>query len=234
MKAHERIGIIGDFNPTNPTHIATGNAIRHAAAALRIAIEAVWLPTDEPHDLAAFGGLLCSPGSPYRSMEGALAGIRFARENRLPLIGTCAGFQHIVIGYARNVLGFEDAAHAESHPEASRFFITPLSCSLVGKTMEVTLKPGSRSANALGATRSVESFYCNFGLNPEYQEVLESGGLAITGTDQNGEARVVEISSHPFFIGTLFVPQARSEPGHPHPLILDFCKASCVKEIPSL
>jgi CTP synthase (UTP-ammonia lyase) len=221
-----RIGIIGDYNPANPTHVATTNAIPHAAEALGQPIEAVWLPTGQPHQLADFHGLLGSPGSPYRSFHQALAGIRYARENEVPYIGTCGGFQHLVIEYARNVMGFADAEHAESSPDASCLFITPLSCSLVGKTMEVAIKPASKAAAACGSTRSMERFYCNFGLNPEYQDQLEKSGLEITGRDQNDEVRIVELGSHPFFVGTLFVPQARSMPGHPHPLMVAFCRAA--------
>jgi CTP synthase (UTP-ammonia lyase) len=226
LTAATRIGIIGDFNAVNPTHVATTNGIRHAAEALGEPFETVWLPTDQPHELGDFQGLLASPGSPYRSLEGALVGIRYARENGVPFIGTCGGFQHLVIEYARNVMGFTDASHAESDPEASCLFITPLSCSLVGKTMEVAIAPGSKAAGACQATRSMEQFYCNFGLNREYQDQLQEHGLQITGKDQNGEVRIVELPTHPFFVGTLFVPQARSTPGSPHPLILEFCRAA--------
>jgi CTP synthase (UTP-ammonia lyase) len=221
-----RIGIIGDYNAQNPTHVATNNGIQHAAEVLGKPLEAVWLATDRPHQLETFHGLFGSPGSPYRSMDGALAGIRFARENNVPFMGTCGGFQHLVIEYARNVMGFTDATHAESDPYASCLFITALSCSLVGKTMEVSITPGSKAANACRATRSMEQFYCNFGLNPEYRDQLEKHGLEITGRDQDGEVRIVELGTHPFFVGTLFVPQARSAPGTPHPLILEFCRAA--------
>ena len=131
-----------------------------------------------------------------------------------------------MIEYARNVMGLLDAAHAETDPYASCLFVTPLSCSLVGKTMDVVITPGSKAAAACQAARSMEAYYCNFGLNPAYQERLESAGLEITGKDENGEARIVELGSHPFFVGTLFVPQARSKPGNPHPLFLDFCRAA--------
>src|SRR5580704_11870113 len=107
-----RIGVIGDFNGNNPTHIATNNGILHAAGALSQSIEVVWLPTDEAHAFGTFDALLCSPGSPYRSLDGALTGIRYARENGVPFLGTCGGFQHLVIEYARNVMGIDDAAHA--------------------------------------------------------------------------------------------------------------------------
>ena len=166
------------------------------------------------------------PRQSVKSLDGALAGIRFARENNVPFLGTCGGFQHLAIEYARNVLGFTDAAHAESDPYASCLFVTPLSCSLVGMTMEVSIKPGSRASVAMGSSRSLEKFYCNFGLNPDYEGQLEEHGLAVTGKDQNGEARILELPSHRFFMGTLFVPQASSRPGNPHPLILALCRAA--------
>jgi CTP synthase (UTP-ammonia lyase) len=224
-----RIGIIGDFDPANPTHVSTNEGILHAAALMEASIEPVWLPTDQPADYGTFQGLLGSPGSPYRSFVGALTGIRYARENRIPFLGTCAGLQHLMIEYARNVMGLPEAAHAESDPHASCLFITALSCSLVGKTMDVTLKPESRAAAAYRANRSTEAYYCNFGLNPKYRDQMEKAGLTVSGTDENGEVRVVELASHPFFIGTLFVPQARSKPGIPHPLVLALCRTvACV------
>jgi CTP synthase (UTP-ammonia lyase) len=229
MESAVRIGIIGDFNAENPTHVATNAGIGHAAEALGRNFETEWLATDEAHDYGAFDGLFCSPGSPYRSLDGALAGIRFAREYDVPFMGTCAGLQHLVLEYARNVMGIKDAAHAESDPYASRLFITPLSCSLAGRAMEVGLKPGSKAAAVYGCERSTENYYCNFGLNPNYRGQLESAGLEVTGTDQDGEVRIMELPSHPFFLGTLFVPQTRSAQGRPHPLVLAFCRAALAR-----
>jgi CTP synthase (UTP-ammonia lyase) len=220
-----RIGIIGDFDPGNATHVSTNDGILHAAEFLGAAIEPVWLPTDQPADYGTFQGLLGSPGSPYKSFVGALIGIRYARENRIPFLGTCGGLQHLLIEYARNVMGLAQAAHAESDPDASCLIITALSCSLVGKTMDVTLKPGSKAAAAYRTHRSTEAYYCNFGLNPKSRDPMVKAGLTVSGTDENGEVRVVELASHPFFIGTLFVPQARSRPGIPHPLVLALCQA---------
>jgi CTP synthase (UTP-ammonia lyase) len=78
MPAPIRIGIVGDFNANNATHIATANGIQHASEVLDQPFEAIWLPTEEPQDFGSFQGLLWSPGSPYKSMDGALAGIRYA------------------------------------------------------------------------------------------------------------------------------------------------------------
>ena len=221
-----RVGIIGDFRAENRTHLATNAGIRHAADALGQEIEAEWLATDLEHEFGGYQGLLCSPGSPYRRLEGALNGIRYAREHGVPFLGTCGGLQHMILEYARDVMGFRDAAHAETDPCASCLFITPLSCSLVGKSLEVAIRRGTRAAAVYGAERATEQYYCNFGLNPVYRERLEGAGLVVSGTDADGEARILELPEHPFFMGTLFVPQARSELGKPHPVVLEFCRAA--------
>lgn len=122
MKNTIRIGVIGDFNPQNSTHLFTTDAVQHAAEFLGKPFETVWLPTDEPHNYGEFSGLFCSPGSPYKSLEGALVGIRNASEDKIPFIGTCGGMQHLVLEYARNVLGLKDAARAETDPYASCLF----------------------------------------------------------------------------------------------------------------
>jgi CTP synthase (UTP-ammonia lyase) len=137
----------------------------------------------EPVSRQALDGFWCSPGSPYKSLDGALEMIRWARLERKPFIGTCAGFQHAVLEFARNVLGINDAMHAEYDLNASNLIVTPLTCSLVGKKLAIRLKPGSCAASFYGATEIVESYYCNFGLNPEFRKPLESAGLVISGWD---------------------------------------------------
>jgi CTP synthase (UTP-ammonia lyase) len=158
-------------------------------------------------------------------MEGALAAIGMARERNIPLLGTCGGFQHIVLEYARNVLGFADAEHEESAPEASRLFISRLACSLVGRTMDITLAPDSTLARIYGRTAIQEEYLCNFGVNPEYIDRLCAGPLKTAASDAEGLVRAVELTSHPFFIGTLFLPQHRSTATTPHPLVSAFLQA---------
>lgn len=223
--------MIGDFDPEFPPHSATDAALRHSAAALGVTVDIRWHATDalEQSDLAGTlveDALWCAPGSPYRSLDGALRAVRFARERDVPLLGTCGGFQHVVIEYARDVLGFEDAQHAEYDPYASDLFITELSCSLAGLEMEVRLAADSRAARFYGRTEAVERYYCNFGLNPEHQRLLDEGGLRVVGVDQDGEARVLELPDSRFFIATLFVPQLHSTPESPHPLITAYLRAA--------
>jgi CTP synthase (UTP-ammonia lyase) len=110
------------------------------------------IPTDtitRVEVVAGFDGLWCVPASPYRSMDGALTAIRFARERSRPFLGTCGGFQHAVIEYARNVLGWPDAEHAETSPDAARPVINELECALVEATETVTLFPGTRIARRI-------------------------------------------------------------------------------------
>lgn len=230
MAAEARIGIVGDRDAGFPPHLATEAAVVHAAESLGFGAAPEWVPTsrvggDPAGVLAVYDGLWVAPGSPYLSLDGALAAIRHARESGVPLLGTCGGFQHVVLEYARNVLGWQDAAHAEYDPYASRLFVVPLSCSLVGRSMPVTIAPDSRAARFYGATGATEEYYCDFGLNPAHQDALDAGGLRIVGRDADGEARIVELPDHPYFVGTLFVPQMRSGPGRPHPLIVAFLRA---------
>jgi len=231
-KSTVNVGIVGDYDPMSATHRATSEAVQHAADHLGITAITTWLPTEEldgdaEQRLAGFDALWCAPGSPYRSMSGALEAIRIARTTNCPFLGTCGGFQHTIIEYARAVLGIADAQHAEYEPGAARLFITPLSCSLVGKTMQVALVTGSRAFQAYGQRTVGEHYYCNFGLNPEYAAVLQEHGLHVVGTDQDGETRIVELPDHRFFMATLFVPQTRSTAAAPHPLILAYLRAAC-------
>jgi CTP synthase (UTP-ammonia lyase) len=100
-----RIGLIGDYNAAIIAHQAIPEGIRLAGKELGVDVGSEWLATDDIGDLTRYAGLWCVPGSPYRSMKGALRAIRFAREERRPFLGTCGGFQHAVIEYARNAMG---------------------------------------------------------------------------------------------------------------------------------
>jgi CTP synthase (UTP-ammonia lyase) len=225
------IALVGEFTPSFLPHGATNDAIEHAQSAYERRIAAEWISTvqlesGEVEQLQRFDAIWIVPGSPYKSLLGAINAIRYARESGVPLLGTCGGCQHVVIEYSRNVMGFEDAAHAEYDPYASNLFITPLSCSLVGQTMEVKIEPGSLADAIYGGKHPREQYYCNFGLNPEHQQKLHDAGLRIVGTDPDGEARILTIPEHRFFLATLYVPQLTSSITQPHPVILAFMKAA--------
>ena len=222
-----KIGIIAEYTPTYEPHVATSRAIEHSSEELGVAASYQWVSTvDIKEDFfETYHGLWVAPGSPYKNMDKTLWAIQYAREHGIPTLGTCGGFQHIMIEYARNLLGFADAQHAEYDPYASRLFISPLACSLAGREMELLLAPNSRIAEIYGSSEVKETYYCNFAVNPEYIEDIRKGPIAITGSDAEGEVRVVEYPKHPFFIATLFVPQALSKPNKPHPLVTAFLRA---------
>lgn len=131
----------------------------------------------------------------------------------------------MVVDHVRHVLRVEDAEHGESNPEASNLAVTALSCSLAGQDHPVTILQGSKAASLYNQRTSVESYYCSYGLNPDFRQPLESAGFSVSGVDINNEVRMMELRDHPFFMGTLFIPQARPST---HPLIKGFADAAQV------
>lgn len=90
----------------------------------------------------------------------------------------------------------------------------------------MTVLPETHAAAIYGRSRVRESFYCRYGLNPAYRDPLEAAGLIVSGVDDDGDVRIVEMRDHPFFMGTLFIPQVRSTREHPHPVLLAFLTAA--------
>jgi CTP synthase (UTP-ammonia lyase) len=221
MGAALRIGLVGDRDDSVTAHRAIPLALAHAAEAREVSLEVRWLPTESiTHDgvLAGFQALWCVPASPYRSMDGALRAIRFARENGVPFLGSCGGFQHVVIEFARNVLGWADAEHAETSPDAARPVVVLLECALVEARETLRPVPGSRLASAYGAAGFEEGYRCRYGLNPAFAAALLGGPLRVAATGAQGDVRAVELDGHPFFVATLFQPERAALDGRPVPL----------------
>ena len=224
-----RIAIVGDFEPKRDSHVATEAALRHAADALGVHLASKWLATPTFDDasrarvaLQGFDGVWCAPGSPYRSLEGALNAIRRTREGDLPLLATCGGFQHVVLEYARNVIGLEGVGHAEYHIGAGECLIAPLGDVVAGKTLPVRLMPGSAVRQYYGLDEVEEVYRCNYGLDDRYRSLLEDDGLAVVGWDTDGGVRLVTLPAKQFFVATLFLPQLSSSAERPHPLVRAF------------
>lgn len=232
METGTRVGLIGDFDAAVAAHRAIPAALRLAAEASGRSVLFEWVPTAEILDrsrVAGYDGLWSVPASPYRSMEGALSAIRFAREQGRPFLGTCGGFQHAILEYARNVLGWADAEHAETAPQAQRLVIAPLACSLVETTDEVHFVPGSTIAAAYGCDRATEGYRCRYGLNPAFHAMVEAGALRVGAHDAGGEVRAVELDHHPFFVATLFQPERAALEGQLPPLVMAFVRACATR-----
>lgn len=223
-----RIALVGDFNPEVIAHQAIPLAIDDAAAVQNLIADYDWLATSEiksAEDLVGYDAIWLVPASPYKNAEGALTAIRYARENSIPFLGTCGGFQHAIIEYARNVLGWHDAAHAETDT-TGRMVIAPLSCSLVEKSDAIELRRNTLIARAYGRETIEEGYHCNYGISPEFATELEEGAMRVTGWDDEGEVRAVELMTHPFFVATLFQHERNALAGRPAPLVHAFLRAA--------
>jgi CTP synthase (UTP-ammonia lyase) len=119
-----------------------------------------------------------------------------------------------------------DAEHEESAPNASTLLISKLSCSLVGVTQQVKIRPGTVAHQIYQNEVVTEQFRCNYGLNPHYRAEMSRSELRVAGVDLEGEVRIVELPRHRFFVATLFLPQFSSTPETPHPLILAYLQAA--------
>jgi CTP synthase (UTP-ammonia lyase) len=236
------IGIFGEYDPASPTLPSVEKSIEHAAGKLKISVEAQWLPTDSLLDpdlnkkLEAFDGLWAAPGSPYKSFDGMLRGIEFARRRDWPFLGTCGGCQYALIECARNVLGIKDADSAENKSGSSNIVIYPVACAvperkpnapkLSGQIPEIRIRPGSYLHSFYNNDLVTEEFFCNFEVNPEFEWAIIEAGFPIVARGAQGEVRAIESPNHRFFIATLFQPQLSSKPGKPHPIIVEFLRAA--------
>lgn len=228
MNSLLRIALVGDYNPDALAHKAISLAIDDAAAVLDLPLRYDWLATREINSadmLAHYDAIWAVPGSPYKNTEGAFIAIRHARENGVPFLGTCGGFQHAIIEYARNVLGWRDAAHAETDTEG-RMVIAPLSCSLVEKSDTIELRASTLIARAYGRDSIEEGYHCSYGIADAFARELEQGDLRVTGWDDEGEIRAVELVTHPFFVATLFQHERNALEGRPAPLVQAFLRAA--------
>lgn len=225
-----RIALVGDFSERPVAHRAIPRALELARERTGADLSWEWVATrrigDAPGDLAGFSAVWLVPATPYENAQGALDAARWARESGRPLLGTCGGFQHMVLEIARNVAGIRDADHAETNPGGSSLVVRPLSCPLVEKTGKVRFAPGSLLARAYGSLEATEGYHCSYGVDPRYGAALEAAGLRVTSWDDAGDIRGAELESHPFFAGVLFQPERAALRGEPPPLVVAFARAA--------
>ncbi|MFE2529765.1 hypothetical protein ACFXEL_36700 [Streptomyces sp. NPDC059382] len=229
MNPTARVALVGDRSDSVHSHVRIPGLIEALRLRDGLDLDAYWIPTEEAGlGVDGFDAVWVLPGSPYRSESGVLAAIRSARENGVPFLGTCGGFQHALVEFARNACGLEHARHAENDPTAAieDAVVVPLSCSLVGHEGTVRVAPDSRAAHLLGSARTRARYHCAYGPNPYHLELLRAHGLTFPGTDESGEVRIVELSTHPFFLATLFQPELDGDVTRAHPLISGFAAAA--------
>lgn len=223
-----RIALIGDYDPQVTAHQAIPVALGMLAEHSGREVQFQWLPTESIHvdtPLQDFDGFWCVPASPYKSEAGALRAIRFAREQQRPFLGTCGGFQHAVLEFSRNVLGWADAEHGETSPDSQRAVLTPLTCSLVEAVDSIHLVAGSLIAKAYETSEIQEGYRCRFGVNPQFERALLTHRLHAVGHDSAGDLRAIELNDHVFFVATLFQPERAALRGLVPPLVRAFVEA---------
>lgn len=223
-----RIALVGDYDSSVLAHQAIPRAIELAALALALPAESVWIRSDElgPDSLQGFDALWCVPFSPYRNQAAVIAAIEQARRADLPFLGTCAGYQHALIEYARNVLGYSNADSLEDDPDAQMPVITALPCRLADESDAVFLTQGSRLQEIYQSGKIVEEYNCGHGFNPDYLPLFANSGLRFSGFDERGAPRAFELPSARFFIGTAFQPERSALQQVTHPLIVAFLIAA--------
>jgi CTP synthase (UTP-ammonia lyase) len=216
-----RVALVGDRSPAVSAHSRVADVVAHFPD-----VDLYWLPTTDvtPADAEAFDGVWVVPGSPYADEERVVAAIRAARTAGTPLLGTCGGYQHMLLELARNVAGLR-VRHAESAPGPDDVpaLITPLACTLVGHSGQVDLAPGTLAASLLGE-RTFERYHCAFGLSADDATPLVEAGMVVSGRSPDGAPRVVELSAAGFWFGTAFQPELADT--QPHPVIEAFLAAA--------
>jgi CTP synthase len=223
------IAIVGDYSERHTAHRAIPRALELARSLSSADVAWEWVATrqitDATRDLARFGAVWLTPASPYENTAGALDAVRWAREGGRPFLGTCGGFQHALLEFARHVAGIAAADHAETNPGGSELVLTRLSCSMVEKSGAVRLTPGSLLARAYGGLAATEEYRCNYGFNPAYRPVFERAGMRFTACDEAGEIRGAELAGARFFAGVLFQPERAALRGEAPPLAVAFVRA---------
>jgi len=244
------IAIVGKYVEYEDSYKSLKEALVHGALAHNLKLRVTWIEaegletrdpegrptTDYVTQLEGFDGILVPGGFGKRGIEGMLNAIRYARETLTPYFGICLGMQTACIEYARNVCGLHEANSGEFDPATPYRIIYKLreltGVEEMGGTMRLgawdcVLEPGSLAAQAYGTTEISERHRHRYEFNREYEAVLTGGGLRITGTTPDATyVEIVEIPTHPFFLGCQFHPEFKSKPLEPHPIFRDFIAAS--------
>ncbi|MBI2448365.1 CTP synthase (glutamine hydrolyzing) [Candidatus Microgenomates bacterium] len=235
------IGIAGKYTDLRDSYASIIKALEHAGISNGVAVEIDWIDVTEiernkkkPFDLLAkIDGLIVPGGFGKRGAEGKIACVRFARENKIPYLGICLGFQMALIEFARNVLGLEDAHTTEIDHKTPHPVVCILPSQKNIKGLGGSMRLGGRDLHILGKSQAFniysgkkkirERFRHRYECNPEYIKKFEEKGMIFSGfaPKEEGEImQILELPDHPFFIGTQFHPEFTSRPLSPQPLFV--------------
>jgi CTP synthase len=238
---HEvEIAVVGKYTHLLDAYISHVEAFHHAGARARAKVELRWVEATNIEKrgvevLKGADGILVPGGFGDRGIEGKIRAIEYARREGLPFQGVCLGFQLATIEVARNVVGLEGANSSEFNPKSPHPVIDLLpeqrSVKDKGGTMrlgahDITLIPGSRTAQLYGSTTIQERHRHRYEVNPNHIGKLEEGGLKYVGHSDGGRRmEVLELKDHPFFVASQFHPELKSRPLRPSPIHYGLVKA---------
>jgi CTP synthase len=236
------IGLVGKYVELKDAYKSIAEAFIHAGAQNECKVNLRWihsetlLPENVESVFEDLDGVLVAPGFGERGIEGKIAAIRYVRENQIPFFGICLGMQCAVVEYARNVLGLQGAASTEWNAQTPHPVIDMMAdqkqITMKGGTMRLgaypcDLKKGSRVAHIYGKSKISERHRHRYEFNNQYLEMFEKSGMTATGINPDtGLVEIVEIKSHPWFVGVQFHPELKSTVMNPQPLFVSFVKAA--------
>jgi CTP synthase len=236
------IALIGKYVEYEDSYKSLKEALLHGGIAHNVKVNIHWFEAESfeqgrlEKELENFDGILVPGGFGKRGIEGMINTIEYARVKKVPYFGICLGMQTMVIEYARNVCGMAEANSTEFNPAAPQRVIYKLrelkGIDELGGTMRLGawpchLKPGSFAFKAYGAELISERHRHRYEFNREFEEVLTSNGLKITGETKDGTyVEICEIEDHPWYLGCQFHPEFKSKPLEPHPLFSSFIGAA--------
>lgn len=239
-----KIGLVGKYVELHDAYLSVREALNHAALYYGVDVEIDWISSadlekveDVENALKDVDGIVVPGGFGSRGVEGKLRAARFARENQIPYLGLCLGLQVMVVEYARNVLGLEDANSSEfdtmtEHPVID-LMIDQKELDRLGGTMRLGLYPCHIFENTLAhrlynQDLIEERHRHRYEVNNDYRKTLQEHGLVFSGQSPDGMlVEIVENQEHPFMISCQFHPEFLSRPNRPHPLFLGLIQAVC-------
>lgn len=241
-KSQVTIGLIGKYIELQDAYKSILEAFVHAGAMNEAKVQVVNVHsefiTEEnvSEKLANLDGLLVAPGFGHRGVEGKILAVKYARENKLPFFGICLGMQMAVIEFARDVLGLKDAHSTEMNPDTAEPVIDLMEEQKQITSKGGTMRLGSYSCNTREGSLArriydnatiTERHRHRWEFNNKYMEQFEEAGMQASGKNpDNGLVEIVELPSHPFFIGVQYHPELKSTVENPHPLFVHFIKAA--------
>ncbi|MFB6105344.1 MAG: CTP synthase [Halobacteriaceae archaeon] len=231
------VALVGKYG-LEDAYISIHEALKHAGFHHRVNVERTWVHSEslaDGHDgqLDDVDGVVVPGGFGSRGIAGKIAAVRYARENDVPFLGLCLGFQMAVVEFARSVLDLDGAHSAEIDPDTPHPVIDLLpeqaDTEDMGGTMrlgahETDIAPGTLAADLYGGTSCVERHRHRYEVNPSYIDPLEDAGLAFSGRASR-RMEILELPEHPFFFGTQFHPEFTSRPGRASPPFVGFVDA---------